>query len=258
MIEYASFWKNLTDAFLGQAVVYFFIVGSLFLLFWKWFEQRLINYRIQIKKRVDAKQLRFEIRQSVVVLFIGALNSTILSLLYSGGYTKLTTDATSIGWFGIVFTVIALLILNDFWFYFWHRTLHHPKIFRYIHAVHHKSVDVNPFSSYSFHWIEGLILGIWIVPVVLVVPIYLPSLGFIQVVGMLNNLMSHLGYELFPPSLMRIPLIRWVNTSTFHNMHHTSLNGNYGLMTRLWDRFFHTELENYETTFMIRKRSASE
>lgn len=252
MIDTTSFWTGLLQAFVGQAFAYFFIVTLLFLVCWKWSEARLLKYRIQPRKRVDAKQISFEIRHSLVVLLIGAVTATCISLLYASGRTSLTHDADSLGWPLIVLTTVGLLAFSDAWFYFWHRLLHHPKLFRYVHAVHHKSVDVNPFSSYSFHWIEGAILGAWIVPVVVFVPIYLPTLAFVQVLGMANNLMSHLGFELLPPSLLRIPLLRWMNTSTFHNLHHTSLNGNFGLMSRLWDRLLGTELSHYEATFTSR------
>jgi sterol desaturase/sphingolipid hydroxylase (fatty acid hydroxylase superfamily) len=252
MIETTSFWTGLVQAFVGQALAYFFIVSALFLICWKWGEERLLKYRIQPRKRVNAKQIGFEIRHSLVVLLIGALTATIISLLYASGRTNLTPDANSLGWPSIVVTTVGLLAFSDAWFYIWHRLLHHPKLFRYVHAVHHKSVDVNPFSTYSFHWIEGALLGAWIVPAVVFVPIYLPTLAFVQVVGMANNLMSHLGYELLPPSLLRIPLLRWMNTSTFHNLHHTSFDGNYGLMSRFWDRLLGTELSQYEATFTAR------
>jgi sterol desaturase/sphingolipid hydroxylase (fatty acid hydroxylase superfamily) len=259
MIETHSFWIGLVQAFVGQALTYFFIVSALFLVVWKWGEQRLLKYRIQVRKRVNAKQIGFEVRHSLVVLFIGAITATLISVLHASGRTNLTRDADSLGWPLIVATTVGLLAFSDAWFYFWHRLFHHPKLFRYVHAVHHKSVDVNPFSSYSFHWIEGAILGAWIVPAVVFVPMYLPSLAFVQVVGMANNLMSHLGYELLPPKLLRIPLLRWMNTSTFHNLHHTALNGNFGLMSRFWDRLLGTELSHYEATFTSRastRRSA--
>ncbi len=111
---------------------------------------------------------------------------------------------------------------------------------------------MNPFSSYSFHWVEGIILGGWILPVVCFVPIYMPMLGVLQGVGLANNVMSHLGYEFLPRSLVRVPILRWINTSTFHNLHHTSFRGNYGLMFRFWDRLLGTELENYELAFRER------
>lgn len=234
----------------GQAFAYFSVVGVLFLVVWRWGAERFRGARIQAKQRVNGAQIAFEVRHTFVVLLIGTATAVAISVLYAGGHTRLTTDPSAIGWPMIVVTFMALMVLNDAWFYFWHRLLHHPMLFRHVHAVHHRSVDVNPFSSYSFHWFEGMILGGWVVPVILLVPIYLPMLGVLQVIGLANNVMSHLGYEFLPRWLLRVPLLRWINTSTFHNLHHTSFNGNYGLMFRFWDRLLGTELGNYESTFL--------
>jgi Delta7-sterol 5-desaturase len=238
--------------FVAQAVTYFAIVGLVFLVFWKWGAERFRGARIQAKRRVDRKQIAFEVKNTLLVLLVGSPVTLAVSLLYASGYTQLTTDASALGWSMTVVTFFGLLVFNDAWFYGWHRLLHHPKLFRHVHAVHHKSVDVNPFSSYSFHWFEGLILGAWILPVALVVPIYLPMLGVLHGLGLANNVMSHLGYEFLPRALLRIPLLRWINTSTFHNLHHTSFKGNYALMFRFWDRMLGTELPNYEATFLER------
>jgi sterol desaturase/sphingolipid hydroxylase (fatty acid hydroxylase superfamily) len=240
------------QTFAAQITSYFAIVGLLFLLVWRLGEKRFRGARIQAKKRADGKQLAFEIKNTIPVLMIGTAIAVAISLLHASGHTKLTNDAQSIGWPMISVTFMALIFLSDAWFYFWHRLLHHPKLFRRVHVVHHKSVDVNPFSSYSFHWFEGFLMGVWILPVVLYVPIYIPMLGVLQGIGLANNVMSHLGYEFLPRWLIRVPGLRWINTSTFHNLHHTSFNGNYGLMFRFWDRQFGTELDNYESQFVER------
>ena len=118
-----------------------------------------------------ALRSRWSICKPASRLPIGTATATTISLHYASGHTKLTADPDSIGWPVIVATFIALIVLNDVWFYFWHRLMHYPRLFRYVHAVHHTSVDVNPFSLYSVHWVEGVILGGWALPVVLVVPI---------------------------------------------------------------------------------------
>lgn len=252
MFDVAAPLVSFAKGFAGQAVVYFSIVGLLFLVLWRWGEARFHGARIQARKRVDAKQLAFETRHSLITLLIGTGTAMSISLLHASGHTRLTTDLGSIGWPATVATFIALIVFSDAWFYCWHRLLHHPRLFRHVHAVHHKSVDVNPFSSYSFHGVEALVLGGWVLPVVLLVPIYLPMLGVLQVVGLANNVMSHLGHEFLPRWLLRVPVLRWMNTATFHNLHHLSFNGNYGLMFRFWDRMLGTELDHYESTFLKR------
>lgn len=245
-------WLMLIQGFVAQTLSYFAIVSLLYLLIWKWGAQRLESRRIQTRRRVDGKQIRFEIKNTLIMLLASSPMTLAVSMLYASGHTQLTLDASRIGWPWIAATFAGVLIFNDAWFYFWHRLLHHPKLFRYVHATHHKSVDVNPFSSYSFHWFEGFILGAWILPVALFVPIYIPMLAALHAIGLANNLMSHLGYELFPKALLRTPVLKWINTSTFHNMHHSSFNGNYGLMFRFWDRLLGTELKNYESAFRER------
>ncbi len=240
------------QGFVSQALSYFAIVGLLFLVFWKWGEARFRGARIQAKRRVDGKQIGLEVKNTLIVLLVSSPVTLVISLLYASGGTRLTLDASTIGWPMIAATFVGLLIFNDAWFYFWHRLLHHPRLFRHVHAVHHKSVDVNPFSSYSFHWFEGLILGAWILPVALFVPLYLPMLGVMHGIGLANNVMSHLGYEFLPRWILRVPLLRWMNTSTFHNLHHTSYRGNYALMFRFWDRLLGTELPDYEAKFLAR------
>ena len=240
------------QSFVGQAAGYFTVVGLLYLLIWRWGRERLRSARIPQKSRLDAAQLRREVKYTLATLLVGAANAALISWLYASGRTALTLDATSWGLTRSVGTIVALLLLNDLWFYAWHRLLHHPRLYRYIHAVHHNSVDVNPFSSYAFHPLEGLLLGAWVLPCVLLVPIYVPLLGVLQGIGLANNVLSHLGYELYPRWLLRVPLLRWANTATFHSLHHTRLRGNYGLMSRVWDRWLGTEIPDYDAHFLAR------
>ena len=252
MLEQAHPLVMFVQGFVSQVAGYFAVVGLLFLVVWRWGEERFRGRRIQVKKRFDRKQLAFEVRHTLVTLYIGTHTAVGISILYAHGHTRLTTDPQSIGWPWIIASFVLLLVLNDAWFYAWHRLMHHPKLFRHVHAVHHKSVDVNPFSSYSFHGVEGFILGGWVLPTVMLVPLYLPMLGVLQGVGLANNVMSHLGYEFLPRWLLRVPVLRWINTSTYHNLHHSTLQGNYGLMTRVWDRLFRTEIPSYEQRFVER------
>jgi sterol desaturase/sphingolipid hydroxylase (fatty acid hydroxylase superfamily) len=240
------------QAFLTQTVVYFVVTGLIFAVVWRGGEERFRGARIQAKKRVNRKQLAFEVKNTLAALVIGTVNAVGISLLYAKGLTKLSSDASAFTWWGVVASFVGFLLFNDLWFYCWHRLLHHPKLFRYVHAVHHKSVDVNPFSAYSFHPVEAFILGGAVLPVLFLVPIYLPVLGVLQVVGLVNNIMSHLGYEFLPRWYNTIPPFRWMNTATFHSLHHTRLNGNYGLFFRLWDRTLGTEVPEYEKTFLER------
>jgi len=235
-----------------QAFAYFAVVGTVFLVVWRWGRVRFASARIPGPRRVDGRQIRREIGHTLVTLCAGGISTGSVVGLHAAGLTQLTTAPVPLWTIGA--WVTAGLLFNDGWFYGWHRLLHHPKLFRHVHVVHHRSIDVNPFTSYSFHAVEAVVLGAWIVPAVVFLPIPMAALGALQVIGLGNNVMAHLGYEFFPAWLVRVPLLRWTNTATFHSLHHTRSRGNFGLHTRLWDRLFGTEIADYEQVFVERSR----
>ncbi|MFM2152445.1 MAG: hypothetical protein RL199_880 [Pseudomonadota bacterium] len=238
------------SSFLSQSVAYFALSGALFWVVWKWGRERFRGARIPGPRRVDAAQLRREVLNTLVTMLAGTTSAGALIGLHAAGMTKLVDGPVSP--FAVLAWVAAGVLFNDAWFYGWHRLLHHPRLFRYVHVVHHRSIDVNPFTSYSFHGVEAILLGIWVVPAGLLLPIPMAAIGVLQVIGLGNNLMAHLGYEFLPRWLLRVPLLRWTNTATFHSLHHTRSRGNFGLHTRLWDRLFGTELPDYERVFLER------
>ncbi len=243
-------FTTMAQNFLTQAVGYVVVTGALYLLVWVLGARVLARRKIQQRRRSNRAQIVFELKNTLAVLLVGTGNAVAIVLLHQQGHTRLTTDIDVAGGPVVVaLSLGALILLNDLWFYCWHRLMHTPKLFKHLHSVHHKSVDVSPFSSYSFHVVEGFILGGWVIPVFVFVPVYLPIVVALQGIGALNNLMSHLGYELLPRWLIRIPILNLSNTATFHNLHHTHYNRNFGLHTRLWDRMFGTELEGYAEIF---------
>ena len=215
-----------------------------YFLFWKKFKQKFQNWRIQLVQKVDANQIKRELKNSLLTLIIGAMYSSIVFYMSSQGQTKIYTDFSEHSAFVAVSGFFILFIVDDTWFYWIHRLLHHPKIFRYVHLEHHKSVDVNPFTSMSFHFIEPLLLSLWIIPVAYVFPIYAPVLMLVQVWGLLDNIKAHLGFELYPAKLNK-SWFRFLTSSTHHNMHHSKFDGNYGVHFRFWDKLLGTEFKDY-------------
>lgn len=225
-----------------------FFITLFYFIFWKLFKNKFKNYRIQIKERVDSKQLKREIINAFGVLFVGVFFSVIVYYLSTKGYTKIYTNYSDHSPFYVFAGFFILLIIDDTWFYWMHRLIHHPKIYKYIHAVHHKSIDINPFSSISFHALEPFLLTSWIFPVAFFIPTYAPVLGILQLYALLHNIKTHLGYEFYPSNFNK-GWLKFLTASTHHNMHHSKFNGNYGIHFRFWDRLCDTEFSNYETEF---------
>jgi ring-1,2-phenylacetyl-CoA epoxidase subunit PaaE len=233
------------------------IMSAAFLLIWIIFGKKLSNRKIQLSKRAGWAQIKEEIGASMIS-FIGSTVFMMVILSFKdSGATKFYVETGKYGlWYEIV-TVIIMLLLSDTWFYWCHRSMHHPSVYKYVHALHHKSLDVNPYTSTSFHVIEAVLLTVWVLPLVLLMPVSMTALAVMQVLGTFNNLKSHLGYELFPNFFNASPFNLLV-TATNHSLHHTQYNGNYGLFFRFWDIACDTELNTTGSTFAEIHQRANE
>lgn len=235
-----QYFTTVVAALLIMSVAYF--------VFWVAFCNKLSNRKIQLSKRAGWSQIKGEIGASLIS-FTGSTAFMLLLLSFKdSGLTRFYVEAGKKGLLYEVLTVITMVVISDTWFYWSHRTMHHPGIYKYVHALHHKSLDVNPYTSTSFHVIEALWLTVWVLPLAMVMPISMTALGVVQVIGTFNNLKSHLGYELFP-DFFRIAPFNMLVTATNHSLHHTQYNGNYGLFFRFWDIVCGTELNSTESTF---------
>lgn len=52
--------------------------------------------------------------------------------------------------------LVACLVLEDTWHYFLHRLLHHKRIYKYVHKVHHNFQAPFGMTAEYAHWIETL------------------------------------------------------------------------------------------------------
>lgn len=237
----ASVIQSFSQSFISQILV----ITIVYLVVWRIFALKFQHFRIQPIKRAGSVQIRQEIKNSIIVILAGLVTTPIILILQQMGYTKIYVDPNQYGFGYLIFNVVILWLIGDAWFYFAHRWLHQPTLYRYIHAVHHQSLDTTPYTTLSFHFLEPLILSGWIYIAIFLFPVSIVAIGINQVVGLLNNIKSHLGYEFYPKFFERTPLKYLVN-STHHNQHHTRYNGNYGLSLRSWDLVFGTEFSDYD------------
>ena len=64
-----------------------------------------------------------------------------------------------------IWQFIALMFIEDFFFYWGHRSLHNEQIYKYVHKVHHEFFNTIAFSCFYAHWFEwifGNILPLYI------------------------------------------------------------------------------------------------
>jgi Delta7-sterol 5-desaturase len=83
------------------------------------------------------------------------------------------------------------------------------------------------------------------------------AIGIFLLIMMMYNVYGHLGYELYPKGFSSGRLGKWINTSVNHNMHHQTIQGNYGLYFLWWDRWMGTLNSSYNETFEAVKSRTS-
>jgi ring-1,2-phenylacetyl-CoA epoxidase subunit PaaE len=240
--------EDLVKTYFQTLIGSFVVMGFIYFVIWYLFGKKLNNRKIQLSKRAGWSQIKEEMWHAALSLIGATIFQILVFSLRDTGMTKLYEKIEPYGIPYFIFSVVVLLFVSDAWFYWLHRAMHHPRVYKYVHALHHKSLDVNPFTSNSFHVVEALALTLWVLPLVMIMPISAMAFGIVQVLGTFNNLKSHLGYELFPNFFKGAPFNMLV-TATNHSLHHTQYNGNYGLYFRYWDQWFGTELNSTDKLF---------
>lgn len=222
----------------------FFVVFTLGL-------SRLLPKRDLNKKRSPKwAQLRHEIifslSSSIVGLAAGVWlvffpDSALLPTHYS--------DINQYGWGYVVFLTFFLFVLHDTAFYWSHRAMHHKSLFNLFHRVHHDSIEPTAFTTGSFHPLESIVQNLnTLLPMfaLTILPWHDSALIVFGFGVTIFNVIGHLGFEIYPKTWHKWPVLGWKTTGYHHFMHHQRSGGNYGLYFRFWDRLCGTEFKDYE------------
>ncbi len=157
------------------------------------------------------------------------------------GWTRIYTEVDAYPVWWLPLSLLVYLFLHDTWFYWTHRWMHRPRVFRLAHAVHHASKPPTAWAAMSFHPIEAVTGAIVIPALVFVVPVHIGVLGLVLATMTLMGVTNHMGWELFPRWLVHSRLGNWLITASHHQRHHESYLCNYGLYFRVWDRLCGTD-----------------
>lgn len=239
-----QFTKILLEIFGISAIRYFILAGIPFLLFYFLFKNRVKHFKIQQKKAAN-KDFWREIWHSMQSTFVFTVIIVALVATPIRQYTQVYDNVADFPIWWIPVSVVIALVIHDTYFYWFHRLMHHPKIFKLTHLVHHKSTNPSPWTSYSFHALEAVAEGGIMAVLVFVMPMHAIGILWFTMVAFMINVYGHLGYEIMPKGLRKSYLFEVINTSVHHNLHHSKFKGNYGLYFRWWDRMMGTENPDY-------------
>jgi Delta7-sterol 5-desaturase len=188
-------------------------------------------------------QIAREIRWSLLSAAIYGVPAGIVAWGWERhGWTLVYTDLSAMPLWWMPVSALLFLIAHDTWFYWTHRWMHEPRLFKIAHAVHHESRPPTAWAAMSFHPVEA-ITGAVVIPVlVFVIPIHVAMLGVVLAIMTVMGISNHMGWEMFPRSIVNGPVGNWVITASHHEKHHSAYRGNYGLYFRFWDKICGTDI----------------
>jgi len=224
---------------------YIIVSGLAFLIFYVLLKDKISFKKLQLKYPTLTDYKR-EILYSIGTIVIFVIVGLTVFATPLRAHTMLYENFGDHSWSYWFLSIFLMIILHDAYFYWTHRAMHHPTLFKWIHLVHHKSTNPSPWASYAFHPLEGFVEAGIIIPIAFFIPFHLSALFVFLLFMMFYNVYGHLGFEIFPAKLHTHPIGKYINTSIDHNVHHKYFKGNYGLYFLFWDRWMGTYSDKSE------------
>lgn len=227
---------------------YFLIAGFFYFVFYyknpgQW-QHKKINPRPYQKK-----QFKKEVTWSTVTAVIFSLAGALAVLLWQRGWIKIYTDINDYSLWWLPASFIISVLLHETYYYWLHRWMHQPKIFRIVHKVHHDSHITSPWTAFSFHPLEGLLQAIFLPLLLLLMPMHLHVLILQLSFMTLSSVVNHLDIEFYPKKFSEHFIGKWLIGATHHSLHHKQYKYNFGLYFTFWDKWKKTESPLYQKLF---------
>ncbi|WP_219907673.1 sterol desaturase family protein [Aphanothece hegewaldii] len=237
-------------AFFGIIIVrYFLIAGGSYWFFYSNLGKPFIKRNLRsFPPRWKSIKQDAELALFSAVFF--ALCAAFIISAYDSGLTRLYSVLDQYGLWYLGFSFVVVLILQDGYFYLLHRGFHHPRLFKWLHHGHHRSGDPTPWTSFAFDLPEAILQGLFFVGIVFLMPLHFITLIALLMTMTVWAVVTHLGFDPFPPSFFRHWFGKCLIGPTHHSIHHRKYRVHYGLYFTFWDKLLGTHDPNYEKEFL--------
>jgi sterol desaturase/sphingolipid hydroxylase (fatty acid hydroxylase superfamily) len=241
LTDIAHIWLRELEPTLTRYAV--FTLG-VWLLLWVVLRPLIADRKIR-QASPPARQMLTELMFSLRSMAVFATVGVVTVLMYRAGLYPMAgmTDDWGPIWFAV--SILAGIVGLDAWFYWSHRLMHDPRLFRRFHRRHHRSNNPSPFTAYSFDIGEALVLVAFPVVFPMVFPMASGAMPWVMLYQIVTNTLLHSGYELMPARRDGRPMLDFIVTTTHHDLHHAQAGWNYAAWFTWWDRWMGTEHPEY-------------
>jgi lathosterol oxidase len=225
------YWLVITGIIL---VRYFLIAGASYGYFYWWKREDWSENKLQ-SAFPGKRKIFLEIGLSLRTLLIYSAAAWFFLDWLLAGKTLHYAEVDTFGWGYLTGSFLGMVFLHDTYFYWTHRLMHHPRLFRWMHRTHHCFQNPTPWCAFAFHPFEALV-SMGIIPlIVFFIPWHYYAFGAFITFMSFYDVYIHLGFRLPGSSRLRLSY-----TPQLHDLHHSGSPGNYGLYFTFWDRLMNT------------------
>lgn len=194
-------------------------------------------------------QFRRELAYSAITSLIFAVAGLGLLWAWQTGHTAIYSDFSGFGAVYFLFSLAAALFLHETCYYWLHRWMHRPAVFKRVHKVHHQSIASSPWTAFSFHPWESLLQALIVTLIVWLLPMHYVAILVLLIIMTVSAVINHLDVEIYPEGFEKHWLGKWLIGATHHSLHHEEFNSNYGLYFTFWDKWAGTESKAFQRLF---------
>jgi sterol desaturase/sphingolipid hydroxylase (fatty acid hydroxylase superfamily) len=242
------FLQDLLQVWFGQLEQtlsrYLFFAVALWLTIWIVLGSVLKARKIR-ESTPPGRQLLMELASSLRSMAIFATVAVVILHLEQWGLYPLQPIAQAWGPLWFAASLVITIVVHDAYFYWTHRFMHDPRVFKRLHRRHHRSNNPSPFTAYSFDLGEAGLMVAFFVIWPMIFPMAWGVNGFFMLFQIVRNTFLHCGYELRPAHADGRPWLGFFTTTTHHDLHHAQAGWNYGAWFTWWDRWMGTEHPEY-------------
>jgi len=247
------------STFLIHNVTFWVLNGLLFLCYHFDLFRR---YRIHGAKYPDARLIADCVRRILISQFVAqwVVSTILFSVLINSG---LNFGRVVPSLFTIFLQILGFMLVEDTVFYWLHRGLHHPAVYKYIHKRHHEFKATIGVASEYAHPVEGIVSNLFpfvLGPIIigrLFGGVHLVTLWAWLFLRVCETVDAHSGFA-FPFSPFN--LLPFQGGAARHDFHHLFNVGSFGSFFNFWDWIMGTDIpfRQYQARKTTLRSSSSE